>query len=160
MKRLFIIIAILLFSSTAYAQVLTLNSPESLAVPTASKLDLKEIRIDIGSKSLMVMYQFMNDDGTLIPMQGSSQTLRNWMCVDRAAQLESQCTGVGEPYRGCTGVGTGTNLDPGSTCFTDTFSFAIRAQDVGVAIGKGLRALIWNKMRPNVLTGTNNATLP
>lgn len=44
------------------------------------------------------------------------------------------------------------------TCFTDVFSFQVRSQDVGTAIGAGLRQLIWNKFRADVLTGSNNGT--
>lgn len=160
MKKVLLGIIVLLFTSTAYGQVLILNSPETLAVPTADKLFLKQVQIDVQGQSIMVMYQFLDVENKAIPMSGTATTNRTWYCVNRPAQLVENCVAEFDPYLGCTGPGTGANLDPGSTCFTDTFSFAIRSQDVGVQIGKGLRALIWNKMRPSVLTGTNDATLP
>ncbi len=154
---LFIVAAL---CGASYAQVLTLNSPESLAVPTATKLDLRNINIDVTNKLVTVTYRFLGADNGPIPRVGNVTVDRTWTCQDVPAQLAADCTGVGVPYNGCTGVGTGTGLYAGDTCFTDTFSFSIRSQDVGVALGKGLRALIWAKMRPAVLTGANNATLP
>jgi len=43
-------------------------------------------------------------------------------------------------------------------CFSDVFTFQVREVDVGTSIGHGLRTLIWNKMRPDILTGANNGT--
>ena len=127
------LLMLVLFSGVGNSQVLTLNSPETLAVPTATKLELKKINIDIGSKTIAVIYRFLDSTGKPIPISDSSVTDRIWRCTDS---------------------------DPESLCFTDTFSFVIRTQDVGTPIGKGLRALIWSKMRADVLTGSNNATLP
>ena len=164
MKKLILMITMLVvfISSLALAQVLTLNSAETLAVPTATKLDLRNINIDVTNKTVNVTYRFIAESGEVIPVLGGGRTQvdRLWQCRDYAAQDVAQCASVGVPYPGCTGPGTGVGLDPGSTCFADTFAFAIRTQDVGVQIGKGLRALIWAKMRPSVLTGANNATLP
>lgn len=160
MKRILLAMAIVLVAVSAQAQVLTLNTPETLAVPTAPKLFLKEVNINVQDQTVKVVYQFMTEDNQPIPMPRTSIVDRAWYCSNRAAQLAENCTGLHEPYFGCTGVGIGENLDPGSTCFSDTFGFAVRSQDVGVQIGKGLRALIWSKMRPDILTGTNNATLP
>lgn len=142
-----------------YAQVLTLNSTETLAVPTAAKLALDVVSINVQEKTVKVEYRFLTA-GDINILTPTGNITRTWYCVDRDAQLAANCTGLHTPYWGCTGVGTGENLDPGSTCFTDTFSFVIRTQDVGTMLGKGLRALIWSKMRPDVLTGSNNATLP
>lgn len=162
MRKIFLVLFFLLaFTSVGQGQVLTLDSPEILAVPTATKLNLKQINIDIANNMVEVIYRFVDLEGRDIPITGISGSLdRRWVCRDIPAQLAENCTGVGEPYVGCTGVGTGTGLNPGSTCFKDTFSFVIRTQDAGTPIGKGLRALIWNKMRKDVLTGTNNAVLP
>jgi len=44
------------------------------------------------------------------------------------------------------------------TCFTDVFTFQIRAQDVGTPIGVGLRTLIWNRMKQDILTGGNDGS--
>jgi len=168
MKRFTLaLIIVFALTGTGMAQVLTLNSPEALSVPTATKLDLRNINIDVTRKNITVTYRFL--DASNNPIQSSENVRyrdRTWQCQDTDAVPAfdvATCTGVGVPNPCCTGVGTGTGCfagTPADTCFTDTFSFAIRSQDVGVAIGKGLRALIWSKMRPAVLTGTNNATLP
>jgi len=161
MKSLFFaLVMVVCFFNVSYGQVLTLNSPETLAVPTAAKLDLRNVTIDIGNKVMIVTYRFLTSADAVIPTSDSFTINRTWTCRDKPTQLAADCTGVGVPYGGCTGVGTGTGLDPGSTCFTDTFAFVIRTQDVGVQIGKGLRALIWNKMKGDVLSAGNNATLP
>ena len=81
-----------------------------------------------------------------------------WTCREREEELVANCTDVDEPYGGCTGVGTGSNLDPGDSCFTDIFTFQIRQQDVNTSIGIGLRTLIWNEMKHDVLTGANEGT--
>ena len=160
MKKLLLALMIVLMAGVVNAQVLTLNSTETLAVPTAAKLDLRTVTIDVTNQSVSVVYTFLDASNKIIPIAGSSLYNRTWECRNRNPQLVANCVGVNNPYTGCTGVGTGSGLDPGSTCFTDTFSFVIRTQDVGTPIGKGLRALIWSKMRPDVLTGANNATLP
>lgn len=160
MKKVLFAIIVLLFTSTAYAQVLTLNSPETLAVPTSDKLFLKQVQIDVQAQSIRVMYQFLDAENKPIPEPGTAEVNRFWYCVERPAQLVENCTELHKPYWGCTGLGTGEDLDPGSTCFSTTFGYAIKGGDVGIQVGKGLRALLWNKMRPSVLTGTNNATLP
>lgn len=158
-KIIFGWLMVFVFAGITNAQVLTLNSTETLAVPTAAKLALDTVTIEVQNKTVKVDYRFLTaTDITII--QPNGQSVRSWYCTDRDPQLAANCTGVGTPYKCCTGVGTGTNCDPGSTCFSDTFGFVIRTQDAGTSIGKGLRALIWSKMRPDVLTGANNATLP
>ena len=166
MKRLMLVIFVILtWVGVGNAQILTLDSPEALAVPTATKLDLKTININVDDKLVTVTYRFLDGSGNYI-LTTAGRVDRTWQCRDSAAVPAfnvATCTGVGAPDPCCTGAGTGTGCfegTPADTCFTDTFSFNIRSQDVGVAIGKGLRALIWSKMRPAVLTGTNNATLP
>jgi hypothetical protein len=158
-KMLMTIVLILGLAVSSYAQVLDLNTPEALAVPTATKLDLRTINIDVSNKAVLVTYRFLAADGGPIPAPGSAVD-RTWQCRDIAAFDTARCTAAGVPDACCTGVGTGTGCYAGDTCFTDTFSFVIRTQDAGTPIGKGLRALIWSKMRPAVLTGSNNATLP
>jgi hypothetical protein len=44
------------------------------------------------------------------------------------------------------------------TDFDDVFGFIVRQQDVGTKIGVGLRALIWNKFKSEVLTAGNDGT--
>lgn len=146
------------FACFGQAQVLKLNLSEQLAVPTATKLDFRKVTIDVTNKQLDVIYRFLDAAGRDIPNPGTVDVDRKWSCYDRDNQ-NLACTGAGAPYECCTGEGTGT-CSTGSTCFTDTFLFTIRSQDVGTRIGKGLRALIWNKMKSAVLTSGNDATLP
>jgi hypothetical protein len=168
MKKLILaLLMVLAFTSMGYSQVLTLNSSETLAVPTATKLDLRIISIDITSQRLTVTYRFLTADNSPIQVVGGGGNYdRTWVCqnIDAVPAFNpATCTGIGTPNKCCTGVGTGTGCfagTPAVTCFTDTFSFVMRTQDVGTMIGKGLRALIWSKMRSDVLTGSNNATLP
>jgi len=71
---------------------------------------------------------------------------------------DDNCTGANEPWDCCTGSETGTCPEILDTCFTDVFSFSIRTQDVGTSIGLGLRTLIWNQMKNDILTGVNDGT--
>jgi hypothetical protein len=167
MKKLVLAICMMLvFYGIGYAQVLNLNSAETLSVPTATKIELRNINIDVTRKTITVTYRFLNDNSKPIQTIESGAVDRTWRCWDADAVPAFDpltCTGAGVPNRCCTGAGTGTGCFEGTaaiTCFTDTFSFVIRTQDAGTPIGKGLRALIWSKMRPDVLTGANNATLP
>lgn len=107
------------------ADTVVLNSPESLTVPTAAKLDWRLGSIDAQERVLTVYYRWRDSDGHVID-RGRGDRWDRWECA-------------GE-------------------CFTDVFSFQVRSQDVGTAIGAGLRQLIWNKFRRDVLTGSNNGT--
>lgn len=152
------ILAFALISVPAFADRVVLNSIEALTPATGAKMDWEITGIRPASKFLGVRYRWLDADNTPIQLAGSSSTWRTWTCVDRAAQLAADCTGEGEPYLGCTGVGTGENLDPGETCFTGVFGFAIRSQDVGTTLGAGLKTLLWNKFRQDVLSSGNNGT--
>jgi hypothetical protein len=78
-------------------------------------------------------------------LSNSGNPDRKWICLDAPEVL------VDPPI-------DNTVIAPEQTCFTETFGFAIRAQDVGSAIGVGLRNLLWNKMKADVLTGGNDGT--
>lgn len=56
--------------------------------------------------------------------------------------------------------GTSRDWECSGTCFDDTFGFTIRAQDVGTTLGAGLKQLLWNKMKADVLSPGNDGTLP
>ena len=107
MKKIILVVIALLFSSTAYGQVLTLNSPETLAVPTATKLDLRTVAINVTDQNITVTYRFIDADNQPIPVKGSNALDRTWRCQERAEQLAADCTAEHTPYWGCTGVGTG-----------------------------------------------------
>lgn len=156
MKRL-ILAVLLLMPTVAHAERVTLTNPETLAVPTSSVLDWKVTLIDAKAKTLEVTYQWLDANQNVI-RPTSGQTWRVWRCQDRPAQLVANCTAAGAPYACCTGAGMGTGCDPGSTCFADVFGFTIRSQDVGTKIGLGLRSLVWNKFKADLLSPANNGT--
>ena len=158
---LLVVCFVLMLAPVSYAEIATLATPEVLEVPTAAKIELQSILIDVTSKRVLVTYRFLTTANKLIPVPYGGRYDREWNCADRPAQLVANCTGVNTPYPGCTGVGTGSGLDPGSTCFTDTFKYVIKAGDVGTVLGVGLRTLIWSKMKGDVLpTPGNTATFP
>ena len=132
-KKLLVTIAIILFSFNAFAFTLTL--PEPLTPPTATKLEVLKIQINENQKSLFVYYRFLSDTNEEIYVASGKTGTRMWACQD----LDAVEGGA-----------------PASTCFTDTFSFVIRNQDVGKKIGTGLWQLIWSKMKPDVLKVSGN----
>lgn len=157
MKRLLFII-LLLLPTLAHADRVTLTNPETLAVPTSALLDWRVTLIDAKARTLEVSYQWLDANLNAIRVNTAGQTWRVWICRDRAAQLVANCTAPGNPYSCCTGPGTGTGCDPGSTCFSDVFGFVIRSQDVGTKIGLGLRTLLWNKFKADLLAAGNSGT--
>lgn len=155
MKRLLLAI-LLLMPTVVHAERVTLTNQETLAVPTSSVLDWHVSLIDAKTKTLEVSYQWLDANKNAIRANAAGQTWRVWRCQDRSAELVANCTGAGMPYACCTGPGAGTGCDPGSTCFTDVFGFVIRTQDVGTKIGLGLRSLIWNKFKGDLLSAGNS----
>jgi hypothetical protein len=159
MKKIIISLLIaVLFVPAAYADRVVLNSTESLSTPTAAKMDWFIDNITPSAQVLRVKYRWLDASDGPIQLSGASSAWRTWECRNRAAQLAADCTAAGEPYAGCTGAGTGENLDPGDACFTDVFGFSIRSQDVGTTLGAGLRTLLWNQFRLDVLSTGNNGT--
>ena len=146
-----------LYSIGAYADSVTLTTPETLATPQATKLDWYIDLIDAREKMLVVKYRWRDATGTIIKRAALGQTWESWACRDLEVPGENvACTGAGTPTPCCTGVGTGTCDDMLDTCFTDVFGFRVRQQDVGTAIGVGLRQLIWNKFKQTILSGGND----
>ena len=162
-KALLVITLLLLAASVVSADVIVLDTPESLSVPTAPRLVWDEIRINNQGKILRVFYHWENADGTQI-RNTSGRTQNIWRCFDRAeipAFDVGTCIDIDDPHPCCTGAGTGTGcpeLVPAVTCFTDTFGFTIRQVDVDTKLGLGLRALIWSKMKDDILTPGNDGT--
>ena len=114
-------------------------------------------KIDAGNKYLEVTYRWLDAAGEPI-LLANRRTWQVWRCrniVDNPDTVDEECLGIGDPWECCTGVGTG-NCDETLTDFSDIFSFKIRAQDVGISIGVGLRTLIWNKMKGDILTPGND----
>ena len=79
-----------------------------------------------------------------------------WNCVNTPVPGEnSECVAEDDPYDCCSGEGTGTCDDMLDTCFSDVFGFVIRSQDVGTPLGQGLRTLIYNAWRDDVIPGND-----
>jgi len=161
MKKIIVsILAVLFFCGIVVADDITLTSPEALTQPTASKITEWEVtKINAAQKVMKIKYRWR--DGSNVVIEGLPNSGRNgwleWTCADvEVPGTNAECTGVGDPNVCCTGAGTGTCDDMESTCFTDVFGFTIRAQDVGTGIGVGLRTLIWNAMKADILTGAND----
>ena len=160
-KVLFSTIVLLVFALPAFADTIVLNDPEDLDTPTSSVLVWDEVRIENQGKRMRVIYHWENATGQQIMLANRRQQ-QVWWCMDRdeiPAQDPLDCTDVGVPYECCTGAGTGTGCYGGQaaeTCFSDTFGFTIRTQDVGTKLGLGLRTLIWSKMRDDILTTGND----
>ena len=158
-KLVFIlIISFLLGPFSVSADRITLDSAENLAVPTSRHIANWHIsKIDPADKILRVRYQWATDDNKIIKTTPSGWN--TWDCRDIEVPGENiNCTAAGEPWACCTGNTTGTCDDMVDTCFTDVFGFTIRAQDVGTSIGSGLKTLIWNRMKQDILSETNNGT--
>jgi len=164
MKKLFVlIIGLLVLSSlaikTSFADTVVLDNPETLSNPTSQNLRWKITLIDAETKTMVVSY-YWRDDATGDPLYfGRRSQWKTWSCRDIEVEgTNAECTDVEVPWACCTGAGTGTCDDMISTCFSDVFKFLIRAQDVDTMIGVGLRTLIWNKFKADVLTGGNDGT--
>lgn len=160
MKKLLILFAIIFILPLGVsADRVTLNSTEVLSTPNATHMDWYIDLIDAKTKTLRVRYRWLDSTGAPIFL-GNRTTWQTWSCrnvVDNPITINADCVGVGDPWSCCTGVGTG-DCDETVTDFSDIFTFKIRTQDVGTSIGVGLRTLIWNKMRADILTGGNNGT--
>lgn len=140
MLRLLLLSLILLgFAVPALAQRVTLTNPETLAVPTATRLVWDRVEIRPAAQLLRITYHWEDSAGAHIPLGNTGRTAQTWICANR----------VDDPD---------TPQDETDTCFGDTFGFVIRSADVGTPLGRGLRQLLWSKMRPAVLSAGNTGT--
>ena len=157
MKKLFLILLCLCLIpfGVLFADTITLNTPETLSVPTAPTLKWKIILIDAEEKMLRIAYQWRDafDDAVRVNNQRDAWYL--WDCRT-VIRDNAQCIAEKNPWSCCTGAGTGDCTS--ETCFDDVFKFQIRAQDEGTMIGVGLRTLIWNQFKQDILTPGNDGT--
>jgi len=157
MKKIIIIFILILSFGYVNAERVTLDQPEALTPTTSSMLNWRISLVDAKNKILKVQYQWLDATGQRISF--NRQAWSTWTCRDVAdtnpEENNTECTAADTPYTCCTGVDTGT-CDEAITCFSDIFGFQIRAQDVGTGIGIGLRTLIWNQMKSDVLTVGND----
>jgi len=157
MKNLWLLFVLLFVSALAYADRINLDSDETLSTPVSEALDWEIIKINAKEKILQVKYRWKDSDDAPIFL-GSSRTWMVWTCQNVSEGNNDDCIDVDDPWDCCTGAGTGTCPEVTDTCFSDVFGFLVRSQDVDTKIGVGLRTLIWNKMRPDILTGDNDGT--
>ena len=148
----------LLFASVAYGQgKITLDTPEVVDSPVATQLNWRKVIIEKGR--LVVEYQLLDSTGAPIRNAGSFQSNHRYVCENVPTPGENaECLGAGNPTPCCTGAGTGTCDGFDDTCFSDIFGFQIRAQDVGTPIGVGLRSLLFNRFKADVLSPGNDGT--
>jgi len=157
-KAMLAVMVSMLVSGVVFADRITLTTPETLSPASATHMDWFVDKINAKDKVLEVSYIWRNVDNLPIYL-GTPNVWHTWTCQDIPVPgTNAECTLVEVPYPCCTGPGIGTCDDMEDTCFTDVFSFKIRSQDVGTSIGVGLRTLIWNKMRADILTGGNTGT--
>jgi len=158
MKKLAIaLFLILVCPALVCADSITLNTNETLSVPESARIsDWEIIKINADQKIMTIRYRWRAGDDTVVQL-GNRQGWQFWTCQDRETPgTNAECLAAGDPYECCTGVGTGTCDDLLDSCFSDVFGFTIRSQDVGTKIGIGLRTLIWNQMKQDVLSGGND----
>ena len=143
MKKLILMVLVsFVLSGIAYADVLTLTSPQEEVSPVVVSIDWRNINLDIANRNnvLTVTYFKLNAAGQRVP-KADGTVRRTWSCANA----------TDDPN---------TAVDEASTCWSDVFMFEIRAQDVGSPIGRGLRTLILNKMKsdPTVFDSGNDGT--
>jgi hypothetical protein len=164
MKRFLLVLFVLFIPICLHADDIVLDSTENLAVPTATSISEWEItKINAAKKEMIVKYRWRDGTGKLIRLNRDGWLY--WYCQDRWNDTNpvnnDECTAAGVPDACCTGVGTGTcdDLVQTDSCFTDVFMYEINCpQDNGTKIGVGLRTLIWNQMKADILTGGNDGT--
>jgi len=161
MKKVIVYLLSILFflCGIAVADVIDLNQNEVINTPQSSKMEWEITRINASKQILQIKYRWLDSNGTPI-RDASGNVWKIWTCrniADSNPVSNSECTDVNTPDECCTGAGTG-NCDVVDTCFSDVFGFNIRSQDVGTSIGVGLRTLIWNKMKDDVLSGGNDGS--
>jgi len=141
MKKVLILAAFIIayFFSISQADVLTLDNPETLQTPTSSKLYWYIDLIDNTTKTMRIKYRWIDNNDETIKLN------------DRTGYNTFVCQNI--PDNPAT-----LDIDETDTCFTDVFGFEIRAQDVGTKIGVGLRTLIYNKFKSEVLSTGNDGT--
>ena len=138
MKKLLFVCLLILSAGVVWADMVTLTTPESVASPVAPKIEFNVAEINAATKTIRVQYRWINPDGTPIVLNNRAGWL-SWYGRDINDDPE-------------------TPQDETDTTFSDIFLFQIRAQDVGTPIGKGLRTLIWNQMKGDILTPGNDGT--
>ena len=158
MKRfILLIMAVVTLPTLGMAETIILNSPHEITPSTALGLEWKVETLNSESSQLVVKYRWRGAGSRILMDVGSDNKGWNtWNCVNTPVPGEnSECVAEGDPYDCCSGEGTGTCDDMLDTCFSDIFGFEIRSQDVGTPLGQGLRTLIYNAWRDDVIPGND-----
>ena len=161
MKKIVLAVMLAVFLCVpVYADRINLNQEESIDAPVSQRLDWYIDYIDAATNTIIVEYRWIDANETPIRDRDSFRSWHTWIghdIPDNPATDVTQCIGPGDPWPCCTGIGEG-DCDETVTTFSDIFRFEIRSQDVGMKIGVGLRTLIWNKMKQDILTPGNDGT--
>jgi len=161
MKNIIFILIFAFVSPTfIYADNIVLDSTEILSTPSSTKItDWEIIQLNATERILRVKFRWRNSSDEVIRLDNRGAGWNYWTCRDiEVSGTNAECIGTEDPYPCCTGAGTGTCDDLEDSCFTDVFGFVIRSQDVGTKIGAGLRTLIWNKFKEDILSTGNDGT--
>ena len=143
------------------ADDITLDNPETLATPTSQNLKWYIDYISAEHKTLTVVYWWVDDNGNVIQTKSGRSPKLYWSCRDIEVPGENaECLDLADPFPCCTGAGTGTCDDMLDTCFSDVFGYVVDSENpmLPIAIGIGLRTLIWNQMKQDVLTPGNDGS--
>jgi len=136
-KTILVVFIVLFVSVSVLADTVDLTQMEDLQIPQANKLQVHKIEILLPHKLVVVHYIWQNDNNQIAI---TGKKMQRWLC--RNTLDDPETTGVDE-----------TDL-----CWDNIFLFSIRAQDVGTPIGKGLRDLLWNEMKQDILSGGNDGS--
>ena len=159
MKKILLTIIFLIMPIFVVADDITLNSNESVTPLEYNRItEWKVTLIDPAAKRMVITYTRRLDSDVVVDNTSRRDGIKTWECRDRQQGDNAECVAVGDPWACCTGAGTGTCPEILDTCFSDVFHFTVRAQDVGTSIGSGLKQLIWNQMKQDILTGGNDGT--
>ena len=134
---------LLLFFGVAQADKITLNTPQLVAPPEATDIEVAKYIFDIENRTnqLIVIFYYLDASGNRI------------YGLDEKIEQKFRCRNIAD--------NPSTAEDETSTCWSDVIRYAIRCpQDEGTIIGIGLRTLIWNKMKndPSIVTPGNDGT--
>jgi len=158
MKKLIIFAGLMLgLMGMAYADTVTLNNTEEMFPPSATQIEFKRILIDLNAHHMIVWYSWRDSGGVI---QKDGKIIHTWSIGNISDDPETDnalCVGEGDPWPCCTGAGTG-ECDESDPAFNNLFLFQVRQQDVGTPIGRGLRNLIWSRMKNDILSEGNDGS--
>lgn len=157
MKRLLIVLALIAFPCISLAADLTLATPEKVSPQEYNKIKLGSFEVNFDEQTITYHYQLIAADGQAVPKKDGT-TSRTFVCFERAEQIAANCTENGVPYNGCTGAGTGENLLPAVTCFSEVYNRDPKEVGAGKNVGGAFRETLIKKVTSSILSAGNTAT--